>query len=189
MRFDDLFDDLESQLEAELGAASREVADEEERFRVGRLELRDRLRAVDALDVSLRSGTRLRVKTMSIGRDWVSGEVLDGAADGTGAVIPLSAIAAVRYDEAAAIASTAPAEERIRLADRLSLGYVLRDFARRRIWVGVEGASPVGGTVDRVGRDHFDVAVHEYGSIRARGNVAHIAVVPFAAVDWIRLRS
>ena len=42
VRFEDLFDDLESQLEAELGAEQRDLEAEEERFRIGRLELRDR---------------------------------------------------------------------------------------------------------------------------------------------------
>lgn len=188
MRFDDLFDDLESQLEAELGAASREVAEEEERFRVGRLELRDRLQHAKSLDLSLVSGTRLRLRKRALGRDWLSGEVLDGAAEGTGAVVPLRSIAGIRFDESAAAASIQSTDDRVKLTDRLSLGYILRDFARRRTWLQVEGAASVGGTVDRVGRDHLDIAVHERGTIRARGNVACIAVVPFSAVDWLRLQ-
>lgn len=192
MRFDHLFDDLESQLESELGASERGVAEEEERFRIGRLELRERLReGPQSIDFMLSGGHRLRARRVSVGRDWFSGEVTDGAAEGAGCVIPFASILAVRMDEASALASTAPAPERVRLADRLSLGFVLRDFARRRVWLQVHGAvagslAP-GGTIDRVARDNFDLAVHEHGSIRARGNVAHIALVPFSAVDWIQL--
>ncbi len=44
MRWDNLFDDLESQLEQELGAEDVDLLAEEERLRLGRLALRDRLR-------------------------------------------------------------------------------------------------------------------------------------------------
>ena len=198
MRFDHLFDDLESQLESELGAAERGVAEEEERFRVGRLALRERLRqGPQSVDLVLHGGHRLRARRVSIGRDWFSGEVVDGAATGSGCVIPFTSILAVRMDEASAIASTAAigaaAASRVHLADRLSLGFVLRDFARRRVWLQVHGAAAgslvPGGTIDRVARDHFDLAVHEHGTIRARGNVSHIALVPFDAVEWIQLEA
>lgn len=194
MRFDHLFDDLESQLESELGAAERSVAEEEERFRIGRLELRARIRQTgESLDVALSGGRRLRVRQLTVGKDWVSGEVLDGAGQGAGCVIPFTSILAIRVDEALALTSLAPERERVRLADRLSLGYVLRDFARRRVWVRVHGPAQEsvapGGTIDRVARDHFDLAVHEQGTIRARGNVAHVAIVPFAAVDWLQVEA
>ncbi|HIY66005.1 MAG TPA: hypothetical protein H9830_06990 [Candidatus Agrococcus pullicola] len=190
MRFDDLFDDLESQLESELGAVRREVADEEERFRVGKLELRHRIRrAPGSIEAGLRDGYRIRLQPLAVGRDWLSGEVLEGAPSGTGAVVPFSSIAGLRLDEQSAYEAALPADdERFRLAERLSFGYVLRDFARRRTWVRVEAPQPVGGTIDRVGRDHFDVAAHDCGTIRARGNVTHIQIVPFAAVGWIRLQ-
>lgn len=190
MRFDDLFDDLESQLESELGAVAREVADEEERFRLGKLELRHRIRqSPGSLELGLRGKNRLRLQPLAVGRDWVSGEVLDGAPAGTGAVVPFSAILGVRLDQQSAYESSLPAnDERFRLAERLSFGYVMRDFARRRTWVRVESEQPTYGTIDRVGRDHFDVAAHELGTIRARGNVTHVQIVPFSAVDWIRLQ-
>jgi len=46
MRWDNLFDDLESQLELELGAEDLDLVAEEERLRLGRLALRDRLVAL-----------------------------------------------------------------------------------------------------------------------------------------------
>jgi len=46
MRWDSLFDDLESQLEQELGAEEGDLLAEEERLRLGRLTLRDRLVAM-----------------------------------------------------------------------------------------------------------------------------------------------
>ena len=43
MRWDNLFSDLESQLEYGLHAEENDLHDEEERLRLGRLSLRDRL--------------------------------------------------------------------------------------------------------------------------------------------------
>ena len=45
MRWDNLFDDLESQLEQELTAEEVDLQAEEERLRLARLCIRDRLRA------------------------------------------------------------------------------------------------------------------------------------------------
>lgn len=64
MRWDDLFDDLESQLEREMTAEELDLEAEEERLRLGRLSVRDRLVALhesqrDAeyrLDVTLVAG-------------------------------------------------------------------------------------------------------------------------------------
>lgn len=191
MRFDHLFDDLESQLESELGAAERAVAEEEERFRIGRLELRQRIRqAGDCLDLVIRGGRRLRVRQLTVGNDWLSGEILEGAGEGAGCVIPFASILGLRIDERRARSSLEPERERV-LADRLSLGYVLRDFARRRVWLQVHTPAhepnAAGGTIDRVARDHFDLAVHERGTIRSRGNVTHVLIVPFRAVDWLQI--
>ena len=48
MRWQNLFDDLEGQLESELGAEEVDLLAEEERLRLGRLSLRDRIRAIHA---------------------------------------------------------------------------------------------------------------------------------------------
>ena len=46
MRWDNLFDDLESQLEQELTAEEVDLQAEEERLRLARLGIRDRLRSL-----------------------------------------------------------------------------------------------------------------------------------------------
>lgn len=187
VRFDDLFDDLESQLEAELGAERRDLEAEEERFRIGRLELRDRIAAAPReLDVALRGGARLRLRRMALGRDWLNGIVLEGAPAGTGAVVPLHAVASIRLDAEAAAASLAPSAPGD-LQARLSFAFALRDLARRRVAVILEGGMPAAGTIDRVGRDHLDLAEHEPGQPPRLGSVRSWRIVPFASFDWVRV--
>lgn len=187
VRFDDLFDDLESQLEAELGAERRDLAAEEERFRIGRLELRDRIAAAPRqLDLTLRGGTRLRLRRMALGRDWLNGIVIEGAPAETGALVPLHAIASVGLDADGAVASLrSPGGGDLQA--RLSLAFALRDLARRRVPVILEGAMPLAGTIDRVGRDHLDLAEHEPGRPPRLGTVRSRRIVPFRAFDWVRM--
>jgi hypothetical protein len=191
VRFDDLFDDLESQLEAELGSQERDVLAEEERFRVGRLELADRLRAAPrTLDLRLRTGERLRIERLAIGRDWLSGTIRDGGAAGAGCIVPMRSIVAVRLDDDALVRSLEPAAAppgAPPLAARLAVGFVLRDLSRRRAPVELRCPAPLHGTIDRVARDHLDLAVHEPGSPRHPRNVVAVELVPFAAIDWVRL--
>lgn len=187
MRFDDLFDDLESQLEAEQGAERRDLEAEEERFRIGRLELRDRISAAPRqLDIALRAGGRLRIRRMALGRDWLNGIVLEGAPAGTGALVPLHAIASIELDGDGAAASLRPAAAGD-LQARLSFAFALRDLARRRVSVILEGAKPAAGTIDRVGRDHLDLAVHEPGQPPRLGTVRAWRIMPFSSFDWVRV--
>lgn len=187
MRFDDLFDDLESQLEAELGAERRDLEAEEERFRIGRLELRDRIAAAPRqLDLTLRGGGRLRLRRMALGRDWLNGIVVEGAPAETGALVPLHAIASVGLDADGVAASLRPAPGGD-LQARLSFAFALRDLARRRASVILEGGMPLAGTIDRVGRDHLDLAEHEPGQPPRFGSVRSWRLVPFRAFDWVRL--
>lgn len=186
MRFDDLFDDLESQLEAELGAEERDTLAEEERFRVGRLELRERLlRAVGVLELRLRSGARLRLVREQVGKDWLSGTIVDGGPVGSGCVVPVHAIAGVRLPVDAVAASLEEPRQRA-LTSRLSLGFALRDLARRRVQVELRCPEPIHGTIDRVGRDHCDLALHEPGTARRASEVGAVELVPFATIEWLR---
>ena len=192
MRFDDLFDDLESQLEAELGAQERDTLAEEERFRIGRLELAERLRAAPrSLDLRLRSGERLRVERLAVGNDWLSATIRGGGRDGAGCIVPIRSIAGVRLDDDAVLRSLEPSAvprgAQPPLASRLSLGFALRDLSRRRVAVELRCPAALHGTIDRVARDHLDLAIHEPGTSRHPRGVVGIELVPFAAIDWVRL--
>src|SRR3954462_9177900 len=159
MRWDSLFDDLEGQLEQELTAEGDELRAEEERLRLGRLSLRDRICAAVAatptepIRLRLVTGESLAVTVRTIGRDWLSGEVADGRPDGM--LVPLAAIAALLVAPRLVAATLEPPADAERaLPARLGLPFVLRDLARRRVPVTLQLArGALEGTIDRVGRD------------------------------------
>ena len=189
MRWQNLFDDLESQLESELGAEEVDLLAEEERLRLGRLTLRDRLRALHAeapgspLGLTLRGGARLAVRPAAIGRDWIAGEL-----DGTlrSAIVPLAAVTTLDPvgDQLAVSLRVDPAPEPpTALSARLGLAFVLRDLCRRRAAVEVQvGVERLHGTIDRVGRDHLDLAEHAPDEPRRSAVVRGMRSIPFAAL-------
>ncbi|WP_082717123.1 hypothetical protein [Microterricola viridarii] len=206
MRWESLFDDMESQLEQELGAEDAQLRAEEERLRLGRLTLRGRLAALsrqtDAasgpLRLELRSGAHVTVRALTFGRDWLAGEIAPAgwpAAGGAQCVIPLASVAGVLLERSAVERSleeqpAAPA----RLAERIGLAFVLRDLCRRRAGIEVDcGLRPSGaawllhGTIDRVGRDHCDLALHEAGTPRRESLVTGYRIVPFEQIMMVRL--
>lgn len=192
MRWDELFADLESQLERELGAEELDLQAEEERLRLGRLALRDRLAGAGAtpLEIWLLGGQPLRLRIATLGRDWCSGDVIAEHARPAPVIVPLAAIAGVGMPAAALGASLdSPADaDHPSLGARLGLSFVLRDLCRRRRALELDlGAARLHGTVDRVGRDHLDLAVHEPGSARRPSAVSEVRLVPFAAIRLLRL--
>ncbi|WP_243063565.1 hypothetical protein [Humibacter sp. RRB41] len=210
MRWDNLFADLEGQLEHELGAEDLELRVEEERLRLGRLSLRDRMRAVSdpgddraaPLLLWLADGSAVRLRPATFGRDWVSGELVGDAAQGVEAarasaraLVPLDAVASISLTEAQVAPSLEGTGEQDRapdaaprLIDRLGLAFPLRDLARRRSAVTVTTlAGDLHGTIDRVARDHVDLALHEPGAPRRAANVRGIRIVPMTAVVLVRI--
>jgi hypothetical protein len=197
MRWDNLFDDLEGQLEQELGAEETDLRAEEERMRLGRLAVRDRLLALTvgadcpAVRVSLTDGSTLDLRTRTFGRDWISGDIVDQSARSAQFILPLDAIASLlltRTQVRDSLADAARPESERGLSRRLGLAFVLRDLCRRRQSVElVLGDGMITGTIDRVGRDHLDLAVHEAGTVRRESLVSHYRVVPFSRVLMVRL--
>lgn len=192
MRWDKLFDDLESQLEHELGAEEVGLAAEDERLRLARLSVRDRLAALQrsAVDLSLVliDGSAVTVRADSFGRDWCSGALQPRSVP---CLLPLAAIGAIRMPVAAASGSLdVPAQQPggERLSARLGLGFVLRDLCRRRQALTVRTLNgALHGTIDRVGRDHLDLAVHEPGSARRDSAVRELRIIPLARLVLIEL--
>jgi hypothetical protein len=198
MRWDNLFDDLESQLEQELGAEEGDLLAEEERLRLGRLTVRDRVIAMTRTDggpseplrLALRDGSAVTVAVGSVGRDWVVGELI-GARRGS-CVVPLSAIAAIlpTPDQLArsVIAAASAVEPVVSLSARLGLPFVLRDLCRRRATLDLSTASgeALHGTIDRVGRDHLDLAEHEPGVPRRAASVDRIRILPLGELLLVR---
>lgn len=193
MRWDSLFDDLESQLEREITAEELDVAAEEERLRLGRLSIRDRIAVLAGLGrevhVELVGGQRLALSLGAIGRDWVAGSIGIGVRDQC--ILPLAAISTMTLSLADLRASlTATPQEDdppAALSSRLGVPFVLRDLCRRRreVELLLPGGALV-GTIDRVGRDHLDLAAHEPGAPRREYAVVEYRVVPLSAVVLIR---
>ena len=203
MRWDLLFDDLEARLDQEQRDEERALALEEERLRLGRLTLRDRLDALArgtgdehgaTVRLELRGGDVVDVRPLSFGRDWMNavlhaGNGVSGQAGGLSGrerqcIVPLAAIAAVLPTRAQLEPSVAPvAGPATRLADRIGMPFVLRDLSRRRTPVHLttdDGRAH--GTLDRVARDHLDLALHEPGSARRESEVRGYRIIPLERV-------
>lgn len=200
MRWESLFEDLEGQLEQELDAEELELRAEEERLRIGRMSLRDRIVAAagppgtagggEALRLALSDGSGLDLRLTAYGRDWVAGESVGELVPRGPVVVPIAAIAALALgaDQVAPSLAAAPAGTAPPLADRLGIAFVLRTVCRRRTAVElVLAGGRLHGTLDRVGRDHLDLAVHEPGVQRRRDAVRQVRVVQFAQLLLVRI--
>ena len=200
MRWDKLFDDLESQLEREITAEEVDLEAEEERLRLGRLSVRERLLALHeaegrdsayAVTLTLATGVRHTVHPVTFGRDWFSADVVEEGGRRSQCIVPIAAVHGITLT-AAQVALSLRADDRANghpsLSSRLGLPFLLRDLCRRRR--AVELACVTGGlhgTIDRVGRDHLDLAVHERGIPRRDSAVSEYRLVPFAGVMLVRL--
>ena len=199
MRWDSLFDDLESQLEREISAEEVDLNAEEERLRLGRLSVRDRLVALqDAtpagselrIGVILCNGDRVVAFPVMIGRDWFSADVFSESTRSRQVIIPIASVAGVSLPPPQAHASLAGPDDagHPSLSARLGLPFVLRDLCRRRRSIEVVTVTgSLRGTIDRVGRDHLDLAIHELGSPRRASAVSEVRLVPLAAVVVVKL--
>lgn len=195
MRWDNLFDELESQLAQHLGAEELDLRAEEERLRLGRLELRDRLRALarddEPLALGLIDGSRIAVAVETIGRDWLVGQVVGSARRAAACVIPLASIASV-FPSTEQLARTLDASRdegaHGSLEARLGLAFVLRDLCRRRtaVDIGTRGGN-LHGTIDRVASDHLDLAEHEAGVARRAHAVTGLRMLPLSEIVVLRV--
>jgi hypothetical protein len=196
-RWNNLFDDLEGQLHHELGAEDVDFRAEEERLRLGRLSLRDRIRAVTCADGSaghpltldLAGDHPLRMIVQTIGLDWLAGDVVDGAARRHQCVVPLSGVAGLQLEASQVQPSLQePPPQGEGLTARLGLAFVLRDLCRRRRPVdAVLASTELHGTIDRVGRDHIDFAEHAIDRQRRQSEVTRFRVIAFDRLLFVRL--
>ena len=199
VRWDDLFDDLEGQLERELHSEAADLRLHEERQRLEKLSLRTRLSNVARsaalgdplrLRVVLVSGETLALRPTTLGRDWLAADLLDAQNGRVQCVIPLSAIAGVLLTEEQSLISLAVESDATgKLIERVGFPFVLRDLCRRRRTVDLDTRGGVlVGTIDRVARDHLDLAVHPLGTLRRASEILHYRLVPLWQIHAIRLR-
>jgi len=200
MRWDNLFDDLEGQLEQELSAEEIDLRAEEERLRLGRLSLRDRILSISesvdrqgehSIRILLHGGEAISARPTTFGRDWFSAELVDGSGRHAQCIVPIAGIAGLLLsrEQVAASLDATPGETSGRsLAARLSLPFVLRDLCRRRTSLELHTpAGPLVGTIDRVGRDHLDLAVHDRDEPRREAVVVHYRVVPLVELLLVKV--
>lgn len=181
MRWESLFADLEAELAA--GEAAELAGEVAERTRGERAAVRlaDRLRAAVGAEVELvlvGGVGRLRGRLEATGPDWSL--LID--ASGVEHLVPHRGFAAVAGLGALNETSSSQVEARL---DFLS---GLRGIARRRSAVRlrlVDGGEWV-GTIDRVGADALDLAVHAPGEPRRAGAVRQVVVIPVRAVSAVR---
>ena len=126
----------------------------------------------------------MALRPLVFGRDWMSAESRAADRRSGQCVVPLASIAAVLPSRSQLDPSLEPVpESSARLAERIGLSFVLRDLCRRRAPVRlttVDGM--VHGTLDRVARDHVDLALHEPGSPRREREIQGYRIVPLARV-------
>lgn len=200
MRWDNLFDDLESQLEQELTAEDIDLRAEEERLRLGRMSIRDRLASIHeaagansdyVVRMIVADGSTVALHPVALGKDWVSGDLHGASVRKRQCILPLAAIGGIILDQAQvglSLSERGEAQPSRALSARLSLVFVLRDLCRRRAGIDIDLASgSIHGTIDRVGRDHIDLAVHESGVPRRESAVQQRRIIPLSHVTMVRL--
>jgi len=181
MRWRALFDDLEAQFDAAQAAELLGEVAERTRRETALLRLVDRLRAAQGalVAVSLPGAGLLRGRLVDAGADWL---LLDeGAAREV--LVPLAAVLGVT-----GLGSQAAAPDDGPVAKRLDLRWALRGLARSRssVVLGVVDGTLVTGTLDRVAKDHLDLAEHGLGEARRAVAVRQVRVVPLPAVAFVR---
>ncbi|HZY75170.1 MAG TPA: hypothetical protein VFE40_02550 [Jatrophihabitantaceae bacterium] len=178
MRWESMFADLEAQADAlEVAERAGEV-DERVRAELGTLTLLDRLRPAIGSPVRLRTaGGGVVVGTVSrAGPDWV---LLDQD-NGREALVRLGAVTAI----GGLGRLTAAPDSLDPVTARLGLWFVLRRIARDRspLTVRLTDGSTLHATVDRVGADFVEAAVHAPGEQRRARAVREELLIPMAAL-------
>jgi hypothetical protein len=182
MRWSALFDDLEAQAEVLDRAARAAEIDDRTRLEAGALTLVDRLRPAQGTSVRLRcaAGFAVAGAVTRVGPDWV----LVDEGNGREAVVALRAVLAVH----GVGRLSAPPLAEGSVAARLGLRHVLRGLARDRaaLMIGLADGSSIAATIDRVGADFVEAALHPVGEARRRDAVREIQLLAIDAVVTLR---
>jgi hypothetical protein len=143
------------------------------------------------VQIVLVGGMKASLRLKTIGRDWLAADLDDGSARRSQCVVPLAAIQSLlltRRQLQHSLRARGTQGAAGTLTDRLGLPFLLRDLCRRRAAVEVRLADEtLFGTIDRVGRDHFDLAVHEGGSARRESEVQALRVIALSALVLVRI--
>jgi small nuclear ribonucleoprotein (snRNP)-like protein len=181
MRWEDLFADLEQQWDALAeGERQAEIA-ERTRAEFAQLTLVDRLRGSEGREVRVRTrgGQDAEGRLGRVGADFLL-LVLPRCE----CVLPLSAVSAVTGLGDASVPESAAGAVRA----RLGLGSVLRRVATDRSQVSLvtSDGAVLNGTLQRVGSDFVEMAVHEPGDALEAARSRRLTLVPFASFEVLR---
>lgn len=197
MRWDRLFADLEARFDELADAEAAAESADRERVAIGGIRATQRLSgAIDRpIRVRLAGGAVVSGVLRSVGPDWL----LLAEGQGRDCLVALAAVTAVE----GLTASTGP--EISGLAIRLDMRRALRGLARDRSPVAVAltgwtaetagtgaaaygpiGAGELTGTIDRVGADFIEVAVHAAWEPRRAGTVRSVALLPLDGIVLVR---
>lgn len=183
MRWDALFEDIEAQFAAEHLLGLESEVSERARVEIAGIGVADRLRGAigQRIDVMLRSGTLVSGALSHVGSEWL---ILNEGRHQW--LVPVAAVLTYQGLGRQARASQS------KVAQRLGLASALRMLARDRAELAVHliVVSPeeraMCGVIDRVGKDHFDLAVTMPGEVRRSGSVVSVATVPFQSLAALR---
>ncbi len=177
-RFDDLLPGIAAEMAARDAAGDDVLAAELALAEVAQVDLLDRLRAAGSVVVEVVGHGAVGGRVVEVGRDVVVLRADDAEWAiplwGMGTLVGLTALA------------TPPSSPR----DRLGFAAVVREWAADGVPVRLArvGAAPLTGSIDRVGRDHLDLAEHDPGEPRRADAVRRLAAVPLAAVSGLSRR-
>jgi hypothetical protein len=182
MRWDALFTDLEAQIDV-LAAAERdaEIADRT-RSEVGRLRLTDRLRAAvgSQLRIACRGDLTLTGRLDRVHPEWL----LLAEAAGREALLATREVLSVAGLSRFSAAPEGMSAVDARFGLQLALRGIVRDRSPARLYL-TDGTA-VDGTLDRVGADFVEIAVHPLGEPRRRSAVSQTLLVATAAIVALR---
>jgi hypothetical protein len=182
MRWETLFADLEAQAAALARAERSAEIDDRTRAEAAGIALYDRLRAAvgQPVRVVLAGAGDCAGTLTRVGVDWL---LLDEGAGRETVAIGAAVVLVRGLTRAAAVPGSGGV-----VASRLGVTSVLRGVARDRLAVRVllRTGVVIDATVDRVGADYLELALHEPGEPRRPRAVRETEVVPFTALAAVR---
>src|SRR3954453_13834285 len=182
MRWQQLFDDLQSQFDAQEAAAEQAESASRARVEVGAVRLADRLAGALRFPVVLgvRGAGQVAGVLAGVGAYWV---LLEGEQKREHLVPPAAVRTVTRLGR-----RTAAPEPVAAVRAGLDMRRALRGLARDRSAVQLvsDDGGALTGTLDRVGADYVELAVHPSDEPRRRESVQEVRAVVIGAVAVVR---
>lgn len=187
MRWEQLFADLDSRFADWADAELMAELPDRERQAAGSVTMVQRCAGAigRSITVRTRGGRAHTGELREVGPDWL---LLASAAEGETIVASAAVVTLDGLTSATGMPLTV-------VASRFDLRLALRGIARDRapVTIGVMGArgdqggtADLSGTLDRVGSDFLEVALHPAWEPRRASSVRSVVLLPLAAVDSVR---